>query len=77
MKCFFFSPRGIIWAFLFSWILMMIVIVLFLSGGLLYTEGCRHFVNLGETEESQVYFVTHEIQLINVISINFWSYFFS
>ena len=47
--------RGIIWAFLFSWILMLIVMVLFVSGGLLYTEGCRYFVNLGETPESQVF----------------------
>lgn len=44
---------GIVWAFLFSWILMLIVIVLFVSGGLLYTEGCRHFVDLGESPESQ------------------------
>jgi len=44
---------GIVWAFLFSWILMIVVIVLFVSGGLLYTEGCRHFVHLGDSQESQ------------------------
>lgn len=43
---------GIVWTFVVSWILMIIVIVLFATGGLAYTDGCRYFVHIGQTPES-------------------------
>ncbi|XP_050393707.1 prominin-1-A isoform X1 [Patella vulgata] len=38
-----FLMAGVAFSFMFSWILMIICIILFIPGGLVYTEVCRYF----------------------------------
>lgn len=37
-----FVCSGVVWTFLIFWLLMYIVMILFIVGGLLYTNGCRN-----------------------------------
>lgn len=37
-----FIYSGVVWTFLIFWLLMYIVMILFIVGGLLYTNGCRN-----------------------------------
>ncbi|ESP03882.1 hypothetical protein LOTGIDRAFT_156479 [Lottia gigantea] len=39
-----FLMAGVAFSFVFSWILMIICLILFLAGGFAYTEACRYFV---------------------------------
>lgn len=37
-----FFPSGVVWTFFIFWILMYILMIMFLVGGLLYTNVCRN-----------------------------------
>uniref|UniRef100_K1PJ91 Prominin-1 n=1 Tax=Magallana gigas TaxID=29159 RepID=K1PJ91_MAGGI len=49
-----FIVGGVVWTFLIFWLLMYIVMILFIVGGLLYTNGCRNLnkgvENIGKYE---------------------------
>ena len=45
---------GVTVTFIFYWIYMLVVVLLFVVGGLVHTEVCRHFVSYEKTDSRQV-----------------------